>query len=534
MTQAKPINSPPEAATSRQGNVVLMPSGRLRPDYDQEPVASPSTEVGTNTANAPSTSKWSTSIQTTLDQPPANLPRLLMLGGLSFCTIFVAWATFGQIDEVGKAHGSLVPKGDVYKVDPIEPGKIASIKVKEGQAVKAGEVLVELDTELATQEVERLEKVLNADRIKLVQMQGLLERTRLEAETREQITQAEVQAQQAAIARAQASASAIRQQIIQHQLAKAANRERLQRMKLVQATAQELLQQRRANVVALKERLDNLKPLLAEGAISKEQVFQAEQSFRASQSAVTESKLQEGLSTREQIFQAQQSIRDREAATSQSQGELQQTLAEIKRLEAELEHRQATGRTTRLEAQQKIQQLEVELTQIKARISENETLVTTAKTRLKQKFLKAPVDGIISSLNISNTGQVVQPGHSIAEIAPQGAPLVLSASLPTREAGFINEGMPVQVKFDAYPYQDYGIIKGKVISISSDAKADQVMGSVYKVKVSLDRDYVIEDDEIIRFKAGQTANADIIIRRRRIIDFLLDPMRQLQKSGIDL
>ncbi|NEO64270.1 MAG: secretion protein HlyD, partial [Moorea sp. SIO4G2] len=122
MTQAKPINSPPEAATSRQGNVVLMPSGRLRPDYDQE-AASPSTEVGTNTANAPSTSKWSTSIQTTLDQPPANLPRLLMLGGLSFCTIFVAWATFGQIDEVGKAHGSLVPKGDVYKVDPIEPGK---------------------------------------------------------------------------------------------------------------------------------------------------------------------------------------------------------------------------------------------------------------------------------------------------------------------------------------------------------------------------------------------------------------------------
>ncbi|NEQ86849.1 MAG: HlyD family efflux transporter periplasmic adaptor subunit, partial [Moorea sp. SIO2I5] len=189
---------------------------------------------------------------------------------------------------------------------------------------------------------------------------------------------------------------------------------------------------------------------------------------------------------------------------------------------------------TRLEAQQKIQQLEVELTQIKARISENETLVNTAKTRLKQKFLKAPVDGIISSLNISNTGEVVQPGNSIAEIAPQGAPLVLSANLPTREAGFINEGMPVQVKFDAYPYQDYGIIKGTVISISSDAKADQLMGSVYKVKVSLDRDYVIEDDEIIRFKAGQTANADIIIRRRRIIDFLLDPMRQLQKSGIDL
>lgn len=92
----------------------------------------------------------------------------------------------------------------------------------------------------------------------------------------------------------------------------------------------------------------------------------------------------------------------------------------------------------------------------------------------------------------------------------------------------------MQVKFDAYPYQDYGIVPGKVLSISPDAKPDEQLGPVYQVEVALDRDYVTTKDQNIKFKAGQTAAADIIIRRRRIVDILLDPIRQLQKGGMDL
>lgn len=479
-------------------------------------------------------SNWSTSVQTLLDQPPSTLPQRLILGGMVFCLGFTAWATFGQVDEVGHARGWLVPKGEVYKIDPVEMGKVANISVKEGQLVKAGQVLVELDTEIVAGEVDRLQQMLTAYKIELGQKQTLLEKANLEAHTRSQIAQANAESQKAAIAQANAKAAATQALLQENQAAVAALSERIERLKPLTATAQELLKQREADVAAQKERLNRLAPLLADGAISKEAVFQAQQSLRDRQSAIIQSQLTESTNTKEQVFQAQQSLRDRRSAITQNQGEVQQTLAEAARLQAELIQKQAEGRRTQIEAQQQIQQLEVDTTQLKAKIADTQNLLTTAKTKLKQRFLKAPIDGVVSSLNVRNTGEVVQPGQTVAELAPQNAPLVVSAMLPNREAGFVKTGMSVQVKLDAYPYQDYGVVSGKVTSVSPDAKPDQQVGPVYRVEVALERNYVRANHQTIQFKAGQTASADITIRRRHIADILLDPIRQLQKGGLNL
>jgi HlyD family secretion protein len=94
--------------------------------------------------------------------------------------------------------------------------------------------------------------------------------------------------------------------------------------------------------------------------------------------------------------------------------------------------------------------------------------------------------------------------------------------------------MPVKVKFDAYPYQDYGIVTGEVTYISPDSKANEQFGVVYQVEVELDRNHITEKGRPIQFKAGQTATAEIIIRRRRIADILLEPFRELQEGGISL
>jgi len=164
------------------------------------PETAVNSQDATSTTVAISTTNWSTSLQTLLDQPPATFPRQLLLGGLVFCLAFVAWATFGQIDEVGHSRGRLAPKGEVYKIHPIEAGKVVSIRVKEGQSVKAGEALVELDREIATADIERLQQTLVADQIQLDQMQSLIHRTLLEAQTRGEIAQADTLIQQGAIA----------------------------------------------------------------------------------------------------------------------------------------------------------------------------------------------------------------------------------------------------------------------------------------------------------------------------------------------
>jgi HlyD family secretion protein len=490
--------------------------------------ASPRTHKEGNSQN------WSTSLQTVLDRPPSQLPQKLMLGGLAFCLAFGTWATIGQIDQVSTAQGELVPQGESYKIHPINSGKVASIQVEEGQSVKAGDVLAELDTELAAQEVERLEELLSADRIQLTQKQALIDQIRQEAQTREQIAQADIDAQKAAIARVQAKAQTLREQRDRLELESTASQQRLHQLEPLGAQAQKLLSQKQAEMAAQAERLEQLMPLLSEGAISQEYVFQAQQRLRTSQQSITQSQLQEAARTEEQIFQAQQNLRDRTSAIAQTQGELQQTLAEIDQLRAGLEQKRAEARRTYLETQERIQQLEFELTQLNAKIAENRNLLASAKAKLNQRFLYAPVDGVVSSLNVANVGEVVQPGQTVAEIAPRGASLVLSASLPNRQAGLVEEGMPVKVKFDAYPYQDYGVIEGEVTSISADAKADEQLGSVYQVEVELDRNYVSENRRKIPFKAGQTATAEIVTRRRRIIDVLFEPIRQLKEGGIDM
>ncbi len=530
---SNPSGLPPEPSAKETASIYGGVASEALPIPQTPAPSKTATPAPPKTAGA-NTSRWSPSLHTLLDQPPATLPQRLIIGGTVFCVAFGTWAWCGQIEEVGKAQGKLVPEGETYKIEPIDLGKVSHIAVEEGEAVKAGQVLVELDTELAQKEVERLEQMLAAYQIELAQKQALLERVHLEARTHQRISAAETLAQRSAIALAKEKAQIARRLLAQQRAEGAAYRTRLTRLKPLSALAQERLKQLRSEIVAHQKRIEKLRPLEQEGAVSQEFIFQAEQTLRQTRQQLTQSQLQEITNASEQLFQAQQSMRDLEARATQSQGELFSALKEAERLRAELSQKQAERRRIELEAQQKIQQLEVEITQMKAKIGETENLLVSAQAKLKHKFLQAPIDGIVLSLDLNNAGKVVQPGQTIAEIAPEGEQLVLSAVLSNKEAGFVEIGMPVQVKFDAYPYQDYGVISGKVLSISADAEPDEQLGEVYRVTVALERDYITDNQKPIKFKAGQTATAEIIIRRRRILEVFLDPIRRLQHDGIDL
>lgn len=420
---------------------------------------------------------WSESLQAVLDQPPSALPRYLILAGLVFSVCFGNWAWFGKIQEVSHAQGHLIPEGEVYRVQPVVQGEVARILVQEGQTIRAGQKIVELDDRLAQTEVERLEKSLAAYQLQQAQTQQLIEQTRSKIETQQAITAADLQAQAAAISQAQTDAN----------------------------ISQTLLQQLQAETVAHQTRLERLRPLVEQGALAEDY-----------------------------LFEIKQSIRDRQQAITQNQGQFEQANSKAAQLQAILNQRTAEGHRRDIESQQQLQQLEIEVAQIQAKIDETETLLEEAQTKLEKMFLYASVEGVVSSLNIQNVGEVVQPGQTIAEIAPSEAPLVLSAILPSREAGLVQKGMKVQMQFDAFPYQDYGIMTGTVAAISPDAKDHEQMGSVYEVEVELDRDYIPNQQQKIELKAGQTAKAEIIIRQRRIMDVLLAPVRQLQKGSINL
>lgn len=481
-----------------------------------------------------SATTWSTPVQTLLDQPPATLPTRLLMAGMGFCVIFGTWAWFGQIEEVGKATGKLIPQGETYKIQPLELGQISRVEVKEGDKVKKGQIIAEIDTTIAQKEVERLQQSLNANYIEQTQKRGLWERLNLQEDTQKAIAEAEEKAQLSAIALAESKLDTIRQLLREQKTQASAYRSRRQQLNPLSGEASRRSAQLEEEKKAHQERVARLKPLAADGAISLEMLFQAEQNLRETEQKITISQLQEINNAEEQIFQASQSLLDLESRITQNQGELAKTYQEVAQLQAELRRERAEAQAVQLETNKQKASLELEIAQIDARIRENKTLLAKAQEQLRQKYLTAPVDGVILTLNLKKSGEVVQAGQTLAEVAPEGVPLVLLAELPNREAGFIKSGLTAQVKIDAFPYQDYGVIGGKVGKISTATRTDQDLGEIYQVEILLDRDSPRPGQGAPAFKPGQTGTAEIIIRRRRIIDVLLEPLKKLQQDGLTL
>ena len=152
--------------------------------------------------------------------------------------------------------------------------------------------------------------------------------------------------------------------------------------------------------------------------------------------------------------------------------------------------------------------------------------------------MRAPSDGTIFQLSIDHAGAVLQPGQMVTQIAPKGVPLVFRAEIPSKESGFLRVGMPVKLKFDAYPFQDYGIVQGKLRWISPDSKVvDTPQGKVenYEIEIAVEKAYISQNqNKPIILTAGQAATAEVIVRQRRIIDLVLDPFKKLQNGGLDI
>lgn len=418
-----------------------------------------------------SISPWSDSVQTILDQPASTLPVKLALASLVFLGGFMAWAWFGQVDEVAKAPGKIGPQDAAVKVQPVELGKVAQLTVKEGDQVQKGQVLAALESELDTKGVEQLQTVLMAQQGELNQTQVMMEKIRSQLETRSMIAQSDVQSQQATLSQNEALAN----------------------------TQTALNRQIEEEINVQRQRIEKFRVLANEGGYPRDQVVQMEQA-----------------------------VRERERTITEGTGKLEQAIGDRERLKADLERKRSEATQAQLSTQQEIEQLRLRQAEIRGKMNEIQAQIATAKAKKDQRYVYAPTSGVITTLNLKHSGQVVQPGDAIAEISPQGKPLILSTLLPSQEAGFVKPGMTTQIKLDAFPYQDFGLVSGKVLSVSPDSKALENGSQVYRVDIALDRPDIEIRGQKVLLKTGQTGTAEIMTRRRRIMDLLLDPIRQLQ------
>ena len=473
---------------------------------------------------------WSSQTKELID----TLPRVWTRGLFYFLAIFTAialpWAMLAQVDETGTARGRLEPSGKTFILDAPVAGTVAAINVKAGDAVEAGQSLLELESDIVSAELQQLQTQLLGQENRLNQLELLKKQLLLTVDTQEQESQGQKLEKQAQVAQA-------RQQLQFYQTSYDSQKEeklaQVNQAKQDVTYAQTALNSARQVLEKAQKEIERYRKALKQGIIAEVQVVEQEDIIAERQQAFdrAQSELQQAqLRLTEQQNNYAQVVRQAESDINRAQLQLQ----EQDKGDRTLTH---TGRLAVLRSKEQLKTTESEIATLTAEIAQSKSQIVSAEYQLKQRVLKSPVKGTVFDLSIQKTGEVVQPGDAIAEIAPEGSPLVVMAEMATSESGSLTKGMPVKLKFDAYPFQDYGIVTGKLTSISPTSKVTETEeGQVisYNLEIELDRDCIPTGNKCIALRPGNTATAEVIVRQRRVIDFILDPFKKLQKGGLDL
>ena len=473
---------------------------------------------------------WSSQTKELID----TLPRVWTRGLFYFLAIFAAialpWAMLAQVDETGTARGRLEPSGKTFILDAPVAGTVAAINVEAGDAVEAGQSLLKLESDIASAELQQLQGQLVGQQNRLNQLELLKKQLLLTVNTQEQESQAQKLEKQAQVAQA-------KQQLQFYQTSYDSQKEeklaQVNQAKQDVAYAQTAKNSAQNVLTKAQKEIERYRKALKQGIISEVQVVEQEDVIAERQQAFdqAQSELQQAqLRLAEQQNSYAQVVRQAESDINKAQLQLQ----EQEKGDRTITH---TGKLAVLRSQEQLKTTESEIVTLTAEIDRSKSQIASAQYELKQRVLKAPVKGTVFDLPIQKSGEVLQPGDPVAEIAPEGSPLVVVAEMATAESGSLTKGMPVKLKFDAYPFQDYGIVTGELTAISPTSKVtDTEEGQVanYNLEIELDRDCISTGNKCIALRPGDTVTAEVIVRQRRIIDLILDPFKKLQKGGLDL
>lgn len=423
---------------------------------------------------------WSPSAQELIDTLPRVWTRGLLYLLLACAGTVLPWAMFTKVDETGMARGRLEPKGRTFKLDAPVAGKVIAIAAKEGGTVTAGARLIELESDLVRTDLQQAQAKLEGELSRVTQLQQI--KHQIAIATRTQRLQSDAQS-----AEQFAQIDAVQQRI--RSLAQA------------YSLAQDRFTQ------DLKE-VKRYSDLYQEGAVPQIKVVEVERTLSESRRAM------------------QQALAD-----------LQQAQMELKKQQSSRERIKRTGELAVLDSEKQAQEIQAQISIAKTEIAQTQKTIASLQLQLQQRVIRSPVTGTIFQLPIQQAGAVVQPGQTIAQIAPKGVPLVFRAEMPISESGFLHVGMPVKLKFDAYPFQDYGVISGRIRWVSPDSKVTQTpQGQLetFELEIVPDQTTIQAQNKRIALTPGQTATAEVIVRQRRIIDFVLDPFKKLQKGDLKL
>lgn len=414
-------------------------------------------------------------------QQQARGSRALLWSSVLAVLLLLAWASLGEIDEVVRGEGKVVPSRQVQVVQSLDGGLVEEILVRPGQNVEAGQVLLRIDP------------------------------------TRYSSSLGENRAEWLALT------------------AKAARLEALAADKPFEAP-EEVLKDA-PTVIAMERRIWEARSqeLAASLNVAREQLHQRQQELRETQAHHDQAAASCGLTSRE--LRVTQPLLKSGAVSEVDLLRLQRDVArycgEEKASTAQI---QRIGSAI-LEAESKLEETQLNFrNQARNDLSETRSKLATLREgqlaladRVKLAEIRSPVRGTIKTLMANTVGGVVQPGKDILDIVPTDDTLLLEIRVQPRDIGFLHPGQKTELKFTAYDFAIYGGLEGRIEQIGADTITDEKGNAYYIVKVRTDRAYVGSDKQPII--PGMVAEAHILTGKRTIMQYLLKPILRTKANA---
>lgn len=444
-----------------------------------------------------------------LPQPAPWTKRLtqVILVGLTSLGI---WSVVTRVDVVVTAIGKLEPISQSQGIQARSSGVIAAVLVHEGEQVKQGQVLVQLDKTALNHQLQALslqkEQLVEEIAVLKTARQGeslaILDQTGVNlspellnrVQTRQLLT-AQLTGNPAGLTPEQQQ----RFQLFQQQLVNRLSVDQLQASGLDAQITQndEELEKTEFQLEVEQELLTNLQPLLEEGAISRVDISRRRVDVNTLQRQLNQIRLQKNQL---QLNQLQRQVESKQFVTATRQ-DLQNQLAA---LDAEFDN-------TITANERELIQLNSQLNQI--------------KLDLKNQDLRAPVNGVVFNLRTRLAGGVTQPGQALLQVVPDES-LIARVQVANADIANIQVGMPVDVRLDAYPFTEFGAVKGVVSKVGNEAvMLDQnSMQTVFPVEIRLEQQFIERGSERFNLIPGMSLGGNIIVRSRAPISYVADEL----------
>lgn len=423
--------------------------------------------------------------------PPHPLAHAVLYALLGLLALLLIWSAIGELDIVAVAEGKLVPASYLKIVQPAEQGIVREILVQEGEPVKAGQVLMRMDTAYSEADRKALLSDYHGKRLTLRRIDAQLADRPLYRENEDP-----PELYEQVSAQYNANVTAYRNALSQE-------RSVLERARHDLAAAERV-----------KAKLVRTLPHYRERETAFDKLAERGYSGRIEANERTQERIEkeQDLLVQESVIQAAR------AAIAQSEKHIAQITADyLRELQAD-----------RVEATLQLERLRQELTKL--------------QHRQELLELKAPQDGVVKDLATHTIGTVTSPGTILMTLVPKGEPLRAEVWVGNRDIGFVRIGQPVKLRLAAFQFQKYGLVDGTVVLVGADAADRQSRSGspsdgeeeefpsssqlAYRTLIDLKSSYLDSDGRRYELTAGMQVSAEIKLGTRTVLEYLLSPLRK--------